>query len=359
MNTIYVVSLEPIETRYTVDWFEFIPDRLSKYIAEQGLPFRVYNIGGFGENSTGTTTEGAFLNFAETNIWKNDQLNFIATAFRNGVIKSGDKFLFTDAWNPGIIQLRYMSSLLDIPVEIHSIWHAGSYDPWDFLGRKFDKSWSYNFERSIFSASDRNYFATEFHADMFRRKLDIRYEESFIDKGSVVGFPFEYLKDRIKYDGRRKKNLILFPHRVSPEKQPEIFKDLSASLPEYEFIICQDRKLSKSEYYELLLDAKMVFSANLQETLGISMYEGYLAEAIPMVPDRLSYKELWTIGYPDTWTDSFDSYIKYKSRLMSEIRIAMEDYDALHFAVFNNYTDSNLNNYFSSDKLIQHIFDGN
>ena len=42
----------------------------------------------------------------------------------------------------------------------------------------------------------------------------------------------------------------------------------------------------------MLGEAKLVFSANLQETLGISWYEGALVDAIPMVPDRLSYKEM-------------------------------------------------------------------
>ena len=36
----------------------------------------------------------------------------------------------------------------------------------------------------------------------------------------------------------------------------------------------------------------MVSRANLQETLGISWYEGPLVDAIIMVPDRLSYSEM-------------------------------------------------------------------
>lgn len=355
MNTIFVVSLEPIETRYTIDWYEHIPAMLSNFVSKNNLPYQVINIGGFREKLADEPTEGAFLNFAETNIWKNDQLSFIANLFREGKIRPGDKFVFADAWNSGIIQLRYMSSLLEIPIEIHSIWHAGSYDPWDFLGRKFDKSWSFGFERSLFYASDKNYFATDFHADMFRRRLDIRYEESFIDRGIVCGFPFEYLKDKIIYDGRQKKNLILFPHRVSPEKQPEIFGDLAAHLPEYEFVICQETALTKAEYYNLLLDAKIVFSANLQETLGISVYEGYLAKAIPLVPERLSYKEIWNVGYPDIWTADIFSYAQHKALLIAEIRAGIEMYDALYKKVFTKSQDEKLDRYFSSSNLIQSI----
>ena len=42
----------------------------------------------------------------------------------------------------------------------------------------------------------------------------------------------------------------------------------------------------------MLGEAKLLFSANLQETLGISWYEGALVDVIIMVPDRLSYTEM-------------------------------------------------------------------
>ena len=36
----------------------------------------------------------------------------------------------------------------------------------------------------------------------------------------------EYMKDALKdYKNLKKKDLILFPHRIAPEKQPEIFRD--------------------------------------------------------------------------------------------------------------------------------------
>ena len=81
------------------------------------------------------TTPGAFLNFGGTNIYKSTQIEKIARAFTNGEVKSGDHILFTDAWHPGIINIKYMSELLGIKVITHGLWHAGSYDPADFLGR--------------------------------------------------------------------------------------------------------------------------------------------------------------------------------------------------------------------------------
>jgi glycosyltransferase involved in cell wall biosynthesis len=242
---IFILALEPLESRYTWDWFDFLPDQIRQFKHDQEIEAIVYNI--TGEQRESKVTDGAFLNFIDTNIWKNTQINQIAEYFKDGIVKPGDKFLFTDAWHPGLIQIRYMSSLTGIPVEIHSIWHAGSYDENDFLGRNFDKKWSYNFERSLYEASDVNYFATEYHLELFNRILEIKG-----DKSMVCGLPFDYLKDKIQKSPFPKEDIILFPHRISEEKQPEIFADLAKELPEYQFIFCQEKSLTKDEYYKLL-----------------------------------------------------------------------------------------------------------
>ena len=128
----------------------------------------------------------------------------------------------------------------------------------------------------------------------------------------------EYMQDILKpFKGMKKRDLILFPHRIAPEKQVEIFRDLATHLPQYEFVVCQDQQLTKNEYHKLLGEAKMVFSANLQETLGISCYEGAVVGAIPMVPDRLSYTEMYfdLFKYDSRWTDSWDAYNVYRTDL--------------------------------------------
>lgn len=333
MNTIYIMALEPIDTRYTGEWFTELPKMIQSKIAETKANYQVQNVNGYGMfYSSEVTTPGAFLNFGATNIWKNHQMNNVAHMFNSGVIKPGDKFLFTDAWHTGIIQLKYMSELLNIPIEIHSIWHAGSYDPQDFLGRLVkDKQWSYNIERALFYASDYNYFATNFHIDMFAKALQMHDRGELYEPKKFVrtGLPFSYLSSKLGiYKAVQKEDIILFPHRIAPEKQLEIFKDLENQLPKYKFIVCQETKLTKDEYHVLLGKAKMVFSANLQETLGISMYEGMCANALPLVPDRLSYKEMYSAGfkYPSEWTESYKSYLKHRDKLVKHIEFMMENY---------------------------------
>ena len=149
-----------------------------------------------------------------------------------------------------------------------------------------------------------------------------------------------------------KENVILFPHRIAPEKQPDIFRDLRTHLPDYELIVCQEQDLTKIEYHNLLGRAKLVFSANLQETLGISWYEGALVDTLPMVPDRLSYKEmaLDEFKYPSEWTESFSSYEHNRVLLINKIKDYMENYDtylpALRKQVVKLQAD-----FFSGEKL--------
>jgi hypothetical protein len=334
---IYIVDLEPVETRYTAQWKEHVPALFKK------AGHNVQVIAG-PEDIPSATTPGAFLNFGGTNIYKSSQVEQMGRLFTSGSIKPGDHFLFTDAWHPGIINLKYMSELLNIPVKIHALWHAGSYDPQDFLGRLIGPAkWVRHAEKSFFYAIDYNYFATDFHIKMFVDNLledgykeeNPWYEEDykdFLDSGKIVrtGWPMEYMLDTLEpYKNLEKRNLILFPHRIAPEKQLNIFKDLAHYLPQYEFVVCQERQLTKHEYHTLLGQAKMVFSANLQETLGISWYEGAVVGAIPVVPDRLSYSEMAmdVFKYPSKWTESYNDYAIYRPEVMRMIQTHMDTYE--------------------------------
>ena len=359
--TIYIVDIEAVESRYTGQWKSHVPNLLLK------AGHNVQVISG-PTDIPNATTPGAFLNFGGTNIYKASQVEQMGRLFCAGAIQPGDHFVFSDAWHPGIINLKYMSELLDIPVTTHGLWHSGSYDPQDFLGRIVGKKrWVRNAEKSFYHAFDHNYFATEFHVKLFIDELLLAgfpqenpwYEEDFAERydgGKMVrtGWPMEYMKDTLEnYCTNPKRDLILFPHRIAPEKQVEIFRDLAIHLPQYEFVVCQDTPLDKHEYHKLLGRAKIVFSANLQETLGISCYEGALVEAIPMVPDRLSYSEMYYDGfkYPSEWTESFEKYEIYRQQLCHHIITTMTHYDKRVEQVRKQAIDLT-KNFFSCDNLL-------
>ena len=59
-------------------------------------------------------------------------------------------------------------------------------------------------------------------------------------------------------------------------------------------------------------DPRTCSAREAAETLGISMYEGALVGAWPMVPRRLSYGEMWQECYPTAWTKDWNSYQENK-----------------------------------------------
>ena len=347
--TTYIVDIEAVDTRYTKQWKEYLPKQL-----HQSINSNVVVISG-GEVPQ-ATTPGAFLNFAGTNNYKSQQMLEISRMFANGEIKNGDYFLYADAWNPTVIQLRYMAELLGVNIRIGGMWHAGSYDPQDFLGRLIgNKPWVRHAEMSMYECYNDNFFATDFHINMFEES----FREIMVEHEPIrVGWPMEYLANSLEqYKGMPKKDLILFPHRVAPEKQVDIFRDLKEQLPQYEFVVCQDQELSKNEYHNLLGEAKLVFSANLQETLGISWYEGALVGALPMVPDRLSYSEmaLKEFKYPSKWSESFKTY--NQEMLVAKIIDYMENYDTYLPALIKQ-VEKLKNDFFSGQALYEEIKNG-
>ena len=363
MANVFLIDLESVENRYTIEWKSRVPNLLSK------AGYNVQILSG-PTDIPNATTPGAFLNFGGTNIYKSAQVEQMGRLFCSGSVRPGDHFLFTDAWHPGIINLKYMSELLGIPVVTHGLFHSGSYDPQDFLGRLVgNKPWVRHAEKSFFHAFDHNYFATDFHIDMFHHNLindgmfENPWEEedraNMIKSGKYVrtGWPMEYMSGTLEsYKRMPKRDLILFPHRIAPEKQVEIFRDLKEQLPQYEFVVCQDQELTKNEYHNLLGEAKIVFSCSLQETLGIGCYEGAIVDAIPMVPDRLSYSEMYldTFKYPSKWTEDYNSYTAYRPDLCRRIVEHIDNYET-RLPKLREQADNLTQNFFSATNLLKNI----
>lgn len=350
---IYLFDLEYVETRYTAQWKTELPQQIADTTGSD-----VTIIEGPADIA-GEPTPGAFLDFGGTNIYKSAQVAQMSMFFKEGKVKDGDHFVFADAWHPGILQLKYMLELLQIKGTIHALWHAGSYDPYDFLGRLIgDAPWVRHTERALFHSIDKNYFASKFHIELFVNTFG--EEVAIQDKIVRTGWPMEYLTPVLQADtvGTEKQNLILFPHRNAPEKQLNIFEDLKNELPEYNFMNCQEHKLTKKDYHKLLGEAKMVFSANLQETLGISCYEILRTGGVPFVPNRLSYSEMYEdiFLYPSDWTETWKSYQEHKEEIKERIVYFMDNFNSNEIqGAINVNRDMLEEQYFSATNLYREL----
>ena len=338
---IYLVDIESVPTRYTCEWKNHVPQLLR----DNGFDVEVVE----GDTTIPeAATPGAFLNFGGTNMYKSTQVHKLASWFTQGKIQAGDHIIFTDAWHPGIINVKYMSELLNIPVVTHGLWHAGSYDPNDFLGRLVgDKPWIRHAEQAMIASYNHNWLATKAHFDLMNKTYDIFHDPTF----NKTGWPMEYTRNMIERQlWVLKEDIIVFPHRIAPEKRLDLFQELAArpELAHYQFCVAMEMNLTKTEYHELLRRAKFAVSFADQETLGISMYESACAGACPIVPNRLSYTEMYDPMFKqaDSVDEAVAAILRYEQHNIAG-QIA-QLVDKLH------------NNFFSATKLINKLkeYDG-
>lgn len=316
MANIIIFALEPIDSRYTAQWYKCIPEQLTTKL--KGTAHEVIQLSGV--QTTSSVTSGAFLNFQDTNRWKSSQLMAFCDLLDAGKITSDDVILFTDAWNPVLLQVKYMRDLGGYNWHISSYWHAGAYDPTDILGYSMQKPWCWEAERAMFHASDSNWYATHFHKQMFLNNLQIL--EQYAHKALVSGQPHDLAVQALNQINLKavSKSGVIWPHRYNADKQPEIAEDLTVSM-NTDWCITQKLNLSKPEYYQKLSEASVMFSCSLHENLGISIMEGVMLDVIPVLPDRCSYSEMYMPDflYPSTWTQDWASYQTHKAELVEFI----------------------------------------
>lgn len=345
MNTLWIVDIEPLDNRYTKQWQTHIPKLATQFLGDK---YNITNISGI---ATGydRPQKGAFFNFAATCEYKASQAQYLAIAFENGEVQPGDVFFFTDAWNQTVHSVKYMSELLNIPVKIAGIWHAGWYDPTDILGMTIkNKQWVKHLEASMANAYNLNMFGTRQHLEKFQRA----HQDVDITTYAICGYPLEYIRD-LKND-KKKENIVVFPHRLNADKAPHVFDAIRNYVhdelhrKDILFFKTQEQDLSKEGYYDFLKRCKVVFSANKHENLGIGTFEAMTAGCIPLVPDKLSYAEMYPTEFKYNCPDSI-----YDLDPAVILRLAINI-----VAMVDNYNDLDPLRVKAVDQIQSRFFDG-
>jgi hypothetical protein len=277
MDSVIFVPIERLEERYSAQWFGWFIEAFHRRGVE---PIVV------GDQQARQIKTGQFLDVHETNIYKVGQLQQVLKHIEAGF--RGTVF-FMDLWFPGLEALAYVRDALAAKIRIRGIFHAGTWDPWDFLTQRGMGQWAEMLERSWLKLADEVYVATGFHFELLSR----RFDASTGGKVKLVKFPV--------YEGRGeerqvKEDIVVFPHRLAPEKEPEAFGQVQERYEEKygvgpEWVRTKDVCQTKDDFYRLLGRSKVAFSSALQETFGIAMLEAYNLGCLPVVPDRLSYRE--------------------------------------------------------------------
>ena len=294
------VPIESLTERYSGQWNKWFPEQFKKL----GINFMTV----YAKPMSSTIRQGQFLDIIGTNYFKFQQLSTIMELFDDGAIEDSDVFLFHDLWLPGLESIAYVRDALKMNFKIAGILHAGTYDEWDFLAQSGMCRWGKNLEKSWLELVDYIFVATEFHKNLICNQRG----KEFYRKIFVTGLPY-YDDDIIVSD--QKENIVVFPHRLAPEKQPELFDNLKnrfADYKDWQFIKSKDVCKNKKEYYELLGKSKIIVSFALQETWGIAVLESILSGCFPLLPNRLSYVELYDKEF---LYDDFE-HLVYKIRMI-------------------------------------------
>lgn len=278
---ILFMPLELFEERYTIQWFEWFLDAFQK----SKKPYYTF----MGVTLTDTIQDGVFLDVCSTNYFKMRQLAEVIKFIKRNQTLSMTVFSL-DLWHPGIEALAYLRDALKLQLKIKGILHAGTYDPHDFLHQKGMEKWGMYLEKSWLTIFDEVYVATNFHRNLICQKRGYEY----FNKIKVTGLP---LNPKAFYRKEKKERVVVFPHRLNPEKQPEDFNLLDFMYrrkypnDKVQFVRTKDGATTKEEYYDALARSKVAFSSALQETFGICMLEAAALGCYPVLPDRLSYPE--------------------------------------------------------------------
>lgn len=280
---VWLLPIEPFEERYTADWLRWWPEDLRSC----GMDVEVV----LGTDGAGERSAGEWLDPTATWQWKGTQLAALASRWHE--VRDGDVVLCLDAWGPATTAALYMRATTGKRVKVVGFMHAGCFDPHDYLPRVGMAPWALHVERGWAHGLDLVLCGSEHAADLLRRHLwpGVRC--------AVVGVPVkagEIAQHRVPWSARA--SLVLFPHRLAPEKGLE---DWNALVAQYEqvwgkdaatFVRTRDVYTDKAGLYDWLGRAKVVVSCARQETFGIVMQEGVALGAHPLAPARLSYPEV-------------------------------------------------------------------
>jgi glycosyltransferase involved in cell wall biosynthesis len=311
-TTVWNIIIEPLEERYSVQWNEWFKACFEanhiKYLPIEG------------EQVHRNIQHGSFLDVIDTNRYKTKQQERMINLLSTYDDTERWVFFFHDLWHPALTLLAYIRDGMGWKnIKIVGCLHAGSYDEHDFLNKQGMTPWAKHIEEGWFAhLVDQIYVATGFHKELLIQTRNVDWW-----KIKRTGFPI-YPVDLPYYDecfhkNIKKEKIVVFPHRLDDEKNPQLFDILRRAVrrTSWKFVRSKDVCKTKNEYYELLSRAKIAVSFSAQETWGIAMQEATFLGCIPIVPDRLSYPEMYAREFI---YNSFDEAVNL-------VKFYMDNYD--------------------------------
>lgn len=336
MKTIFYVCLEPLEERYTKQWYDYFPIEFRKN------NFNVEVIDG--TPLTNFINVGTFLDINSTIHYKNTQMMKIAKLFNDNKVKDGDIFFFADTEFWGLESIRLLAQMNNVSIKIVSFLHAASYTKEDAFA--IAEPYQKYTELGWIACSDLVFVGSYYHKHaVIERRIEPLAKNSEKDilsnKIIVTGNPL--FKEEFENFTINKKNRIIISNRFDWEKRPNLSLNiaylLKKEMPDLEIIVTTSRPkfksnkiwlvnyarelekdgiikiyegLSKREYYQLLADSKIMLTNSIEENFGYCITEALAFNTYPLAPYGLSHTELLNNNDRLLFNDIDDAIVKAK-----------------------------------------------
>lgn len=336
---IHIIDSYDIGYRHLDHYTTTVPEMLREY--------------GYDVNVISGTTTIATQNDMIANIaYKGSQFNALYQYMILEKINDGDMFIFSNAWDVNVIQLRRMVDILKLNnIKYMGIWRDGMYDPSNRMRSAMirrEKDWANATERALFRAYDMNIFFSERIRDKFYGLH--RYKDTMY--AAVLGYPINIHKLRESYpDTLNKEDLIVIPHTTYDPHVQHVLVAIRRMFPDYTIIDSCELRLSRNEYYDILMRAKIVLSIDTTESDPTCIYEGLCFGCIPIAPDTGVYKETMPDEYLYDGAIVRKPFLTYVKR-RDEIANIVNKYIA-------NYSEESMKLYDHADRYGKMYFDQN
>jgi glycosyltransferase involved in cell wall biosynthesis len=300
--TVYYIPIEPLEERYTEQWYKWFPIEFEK----AGVKCITID----GETLTDVIETGTFLDVNSTVFYKSEQLKRISQLFYKKKVKPNDVFFVADIEFWGIEVIKYLSVLNDVPVKLYGFCHAASYTREDFMAKT--EPFAKLHENAWFNTFDKVFVGSDYHRNQIIKLRDVDLVK-IINTGNPYIIP-----DYMYY---QKKNQIVLTNRPDYEKRPnltlDVFEILKDKHPYWNFVVTTGRKewgsgwirkkalllqqngvidirenLSKNQYFSILQESKVMTGNSIEENFGYCILEALMFDTIPIIPNDYSHAEL-------------------------------------------------------------------
>jgi glycosyltransferase involved in cell wall biosynthesis len=312
MNKLIYVPIEPLEERYTEQWYRNFPIEFKKV----GYAVTIID----GEVLTDHVDVGAFLPMNSTVHYKNSQLQKIAKMFQNNEIEIDTVFFIADLEFWGIEAIRLMSQMNKVPVKIYAFLHAASYTKED----AFEVAAPYQQYTEVgwIAMCDGVFVGSHYHKKAFiERRLVPLHAEHLSKKIHVTGNPI-FIDEYHTFPNLEKKNQIIISNRFDWEKRPNLSLDFAYILkkrnPNVKIVVTTSRPkfksnkkwlfdyakyleqdgiieihdgLSKENYHKFLAESKVMLTNSIEENFGYCVAEALVYNTYPMMRNDLSHPE--------------------------------------------------------------------